>query len=137
MVNKREIGAKFEGMACEYMAERGFRVLERNFRCRQGEVDVIGEDGGYLVFVEVKYRSSGAGGSPAEAVTAAKQRKICRAADYYRYRHGIGDGRAVRYDVVAIEGSGGVSGKKEGAGRCGGRGALKIYWYKNAFFHIP
>ena len=117
-MNKREIGARAEEMVCGYLMERGFRVLERNFRCRQGEVDVIGEDEGYLVFVEVKYRASGVSGSPAEAVTAAKQGKICRTADYYRYRHGIGDDRAVRYDVVAVDGEYG------------------IVWYKNAFFHV-
>ncbi len=117
-VNRRAVGERFEEIACGYMEERGFRVLERNFRCRQGEVDVVGEDEGYLVFVEVKYRASGVSGSPAEAVTAAKQGKICRVADYYRYRHGIGDDRAVRYDVVAVEGDG------------------RTVWYKNAFFHV-
>ena len=113
-MDKRAVGELFEEKACAYMAERGFRILERNFRSRQGEIDVIGEDGEYLVFVEVKYRASGVSGSPAESVTVSKQKKICRTADYYRYRHGIGEGRAVRYDVIAIEGTeGNGTGKKE------------------------
>ncbi len=120
-MNKREVGERFEERACAYMTERGFVVLERNFRCRQGEIDVIGEEEGYLVFAEVKYRASGVSGNPAEAVTAAKQRKICRVADYYRCLRGIGDGQAVRYDVVAIDGTG----EEE-----------RIVWHKNAFDHI-
>lgn len=128
-MDKRAVGERFEEMACAYMVEQGFRILERNFRCRQGEIDVIGEDGEYLVFAEVKYRASGVSGSPAEAVTAAKQKKICRTADYYRYCHGIGEDRAVRYDVIAIDGA-----KGNGAGKQ--KDGLRIIWYKNAFFHI-
>lgn len=128
-MDKRAVGKRFEEKACEYMAEQGFLILERNFRCRQGEIDVIGEDGEYLVFAEVKYRASGMSGNPAEAVTAAKQKKICRTADYYRYRHGIGEDRAVRYDVIAIEAAkGNGTGKQEES--------PQIIWYKNAFFHI-
>lgn len=126
-MNKRQVGRKFEEMACQHMARQGFRILERNFCCRQGEIDVIGEEEGYLVFVEVKYRATRKSGSPAEAVTAAKQRKICRAADYYRYTHGIGERRAVRYDVVAMEGTG--KGGEEG-------GSPDILWLKNAFPHV-
>ena len=110
------------------MKARGFLVLERNFRCRQGEIDVIGEDGEYLVFAEVKYRASGVSGNPAEAVTAAKQKKICRTADYYRYRHKIGEDRAVRYDVISIEGV-------KGSGIEKPEETFRIVWYKNAFFH--
>lgn len=66
---------------------------ERNFRRgRNGEIDIIGRDGKYLVFVEVKYRSGDEKGNAAEAVTTAKQRTICRVADYYRYLHHYGGG---------------------------------------------
>lgn len=81
------------------------RILERNFRRgRNGEIDIIGRDGKYLVFVEVKYRSGDEKGNAAEAVTTAKQRTICRVADYYRYLHHYGEDTWVRYDVVAIQG---------------------------------
>lgn len=121
ILNKRAVGKRYEETACLYMQERGFRTLELNFRCRQGEIDIIGYDGDYLVFAEVKYRTTGCFGYAAEAVTGAKQKTICRVADYYRYKHGIGDSRPIRYDVVAIDGTG---------------GKLRTIWYKNAFYHI-
>lgn len=122
-MNKRELGQKYEEKACEYMQKQGFRVLERNFRCRQGEIDIIGEQNGYLVFVEVKYRMAQTAGRAEEAVTYAKQKRICRTADYYRYMHKIGDDRAIRYDVIAIQGD--KETEKE-----------EIHWYPNAFWHI-
>ena len=104
-------------MAVDYLSEKGMEILERNFRCRQGEVDIIGRHEGYLVFVEVKYRKNVKYGVATEAVTATKQRRICRVADYYRYLHHCGDNVAVRYDVLAIQG-------------------VEIEWVKNAFSHV-
>lgn len=92
------------------------KIVERNYRSKQGEIDLIGYHQGYLVFVEVKYRSGAAKGYAAEAVDMRKQRRICRVADYYRYSHGIGDAVGVRYDVVAIQGE-------------------AFFWYQNAFPH--
>lgn len=122
-MNKRELGQQYEEKACEYMQKQGFRVLERNFQCRQGEIDIIGEQDGYLVFAEVKYRMTQIAGMAEEAVTYAKQKRICRTADYYRYMHKIGDDRPIRYDVIAIWGN--KEAKKE-----------EIHWYQNAFWHI-
>ena len=84
-MNKRMAGTEGERQAAEYLEARSFRILERNFRCTQGEIDIIGVHEGYLVFVEVKYRSSDGKGSAAQAVNMKKQRRICRTADYYRY----------------------------------------------------
>ncbi len=56
--NKRQTGAAYEEQAARFLLEQGYQILERNYRCRQGEIDVIARDGSYLVFVEVKYRSS-------------------------------------------------------------------------------
>ena len=58
-MNKRTVGKEYEERACRYLEDRGFRTAERNFRCRQGEIDIIGYHEGYLVFVEVKYRATG------------------------------------------------------------------------------
>ena len=119
-MNKRALGKKYEEKACQYLESQGMKIVEKNFRCRQGEIDLIGFHGEYLAFVEVKYRAENAGHA-AEAVTEPKQRKICRTADYYRYRHGIGENRAIRYDVVAIQGE---------------EEKPHIVWYQNAFAHI-
>ena len=103
-MNKRMAGTEGERQAAEYLEARSFRILERNFRCTQGEIDIIGVHEGYLVFVEVKYRSSDGKGSAAQAVNMKKQRRICRTADYYRYVNGLTEDTGVRYDVVAIQG---------------------------------
>ncbi len=120
-MNKRTVGEKYEEIACRYLEGKGFLTAERNFRCRQGEIDIVGYHEEYLVFVEVKYRATECAGHPAEAVTKQKQKKICRTGDYYRYKHGIGDHRAIRYDVVAL---------------CGQGNRMDITWYKNAFWHV-
>ncbi len=115
--NKRKLGADKEQLAAEYLAAQGMRILERNFRDRQGEIDIIGMHGQYLVFVEVKYRATTSRGTALEAVGAHKQRQICKVADYYRMRHRLGENTAVRYDVLAIQGE-------------------EIQWIQNAFPHI-
>ncbi|MCM1569877.1 MAG: YraN family protein [Roseburia sp.] len=115
--NNRQLGAKKEEQAVEYLSARGFRVAERNFRCQSGEIDIIGYHDGYLVFVEVKYRSGASRGGALSAVDGRKQRRICRVADYYRYIHHCRASVMVRYDVVAIQGE-------------------EIIWIKNAFLHV-
>lgn len=103
-MNKRAVGAVWEQNAAQYLADRGMKILERNYRNRQGEIDIIGRHEGYLVFVEVKYRGSLEKGYASEAVDGRKQRQICRVSDYYRYTHGLEDDTAVRFDVVAVQG---------------------------------
>ncbi len=78
--------------------------MERNFYSRTGEIDLIAREDGYLVFVEVKYRSSWRFGSPEEAVTPAKQRSIVRTARFYLLRRGFPEGTPCRFDVLAIDG---------------------------------
>lgn len=102
--NKRQVGGAYEKAAAEYLTGQGFRILEQNFYSRYGEVDIIAKDGRYLVFIEVKYRKDDSCGSPLEAVTARKQKRICRTALYYCTKKGYGDRTPCRFDVVAIEG---------------------------------
>jgi putative endonuclease len=95
-------GAVGEELAVNYLRERGFVILERNFRCKGGEVDIVAREGGTLVFVEVKTRRSSAYGVPQLAVTAFKQRQIARAAQFWLARnHKVGS--AARFDVLAIQ----------------------------------
>lgn len=78
--------------------------MERNFRCRSGEIDIVAREGGYLVFVEVKYRRGHGAGAPEEAVDQKKQRIISRVALFYLHRYGYGTETAVRFDMVAVSG---------------------------------
>lgn len=116
-MNTRKKGAAYEQVAIEYLQSHGMAIIEHNYRNRKGEIDIIGRDGEYTVFVEVKYRRDTCKGDPVEAVNYSKQRTICKVADYYRMMHHMGDFTPVRYDVVAI---------------CG----EDITWYQNAFEHI-
>ncbi len=113
-LNRRKIGEEWEARACRYLAEKGVRIRERNFRCRQGEIDIIGYEKEYLVFFEVKYRRDDSRGCAADAVGFQKQKKICRVSDYYRMIHGCPSDTPVRFDVIAMDGGG-------------------IEWIRNAF----
>ena len=75
-MNNRRQGNDFEKLAADYLKRNGMDIIQMNFYCKMGEVDIIAKDGSYLVFVEVKYRKSAAKGSAASAVTFNKMRKI-------------------------------------------------------------
>lgn len=97
-----EIGKKYEAQAAEFLEKQGYLILERNFQCRQGEIDLIGKEGEYLCFIEVKYRKSANYGTPLEAVTKAKQRKISKTALYYLAKKGYPEDTPCRFDVVGM-----------------------------------
>lgn len=101
--NTREIGSVFEKKAGEYLKSKGYSIIEYNFRCKIGEIDIVAMDGETLVFCEVKYRSDNRKGTPFEAVTSNKQRKICKTALYYITKHQIIN-IPCRFDVVGITG---------------------------------
>ena len=103
MKNNREVGTDYEEKAAEILKTHGYQILEKNFRCRMGEIDIIARDGEYLVFCEVKYRKGAAMGHPSEAVGVRKQRVISKCAAWYLAKNGM-DGTACRFDVVSIEG---------------------------------
>lgn len=113
-MNRRETGEHYEEKALEYMKSEGFLLLQKNFRCRSGEIDLIGIHGNCLVFAEVKYRYSARSGYPEEAVDRRKQERICRTSDYYRLTHRQYERMQVRYDVVAVL-------------------AEEVRWHQNAF----
>lgn len=101
--NRRETGAKYERKAGKFLESQGYEILEYNYRCRLGEIDIIARDGEYLVFCEVKYRSDSKSGHPAEAVDRKKQQTISKCALYYITRRGMWE-QASRFDVVSFEG---------------------------------
>lgn len=103
-MNKRRLGAAYEELAAEYLEKKGYRILERNFRCRAGEIDLIAIDGRYLVFVEVKYRRDASMGTAAEAVDFRKQNVIRKAATWYLSIRQIPENTPCRFDVMGITG---------------------------------
>lgn len=102
--NGRALGGHYEALAADYLCRQGYEILERNYRDRQGEIDIVARDGRYLVFVEVKYRRNLKNGYPEEAVHGAKRHKIRHTASYYLYSHGYGGETPCRFDVVSIAG---------------------------------
>jgi putative endonuclease len=100
--NYRKKGQIGEEIASHYLERIGYKILVHNYRFEKGEIDLIAEDGGELVFVEVKARASRAFGMPEDSVTEEKQERIHNAAEGYLYEHNI-DNYPVRFDVVAIE----------------------------------
>jgi putative endonuclease len=99
---RQMLGRRGEQMAAQALRERGYHIIEHNFRCRYGEIDLIAEEQNDLVFVEVKTRRGTAFGQPEEAVTRAKRRKLAEVASYYLETRNAGD-RSWRIDVVAID----------------------------------
>ncbi len=112
--NNRQLGTRYEQVAAQYVQRQGAVVLERNYRCRMGEIDLILRDGRYLVFAEVKYRKDLSKGDPGEAVHIYKQKRIRNGARYYLYSHRYGESLPCRFDVISILGD-------------------EIRWLKNAF----
>jgi len=94
-------GKRSEAQAELFLKRRGYVVLERNYKTRSAEIDIVAREKGAICFVEVKSRSSERFGSPQEAVTPAKQAKIATAARVYLQEHNLLE-RRVRFDVVAI-----------------------------------
>lgn len=103
-MNNRKTGSSYEKIAGEYLKLQGYEILEYNFRCRSGEIDIIAKDGEYLVFCEVKYRQNVGKGTPFEAVTIEKQKKISKVAAYYITRMN-NINIPCRFDVVGILGN--------------------------------
>lgn len=102
MTHARQIfGLLGEDLACAALEERGYRIVERRYRTRAGELDIIAQHGACLVFVEVKARQSGSFGDPEEAVTLQKQQKVVWMATDYLARLKSPD-VPCRFDVVGI-----------------------------------
>jgi putative endonuclease len=99
---RRTLGNAGEDLVARWYADAGYRVLDRNWRCREGELDVVAARGTVLVFCEVKTRRSTAFGSPAEAVTVTKQRRIRTLAMRWLDDHPEARARTLRFDVASV-----------------------------------
>ena len=104
-INKRAAGADKEQLAARYLIDNGYTVLERNFRNKMGEIDIIARKDNYLVFVEVKYRSSKRYGYAVEAVNYRKQQTIRCVAQFYMASRYQNCNIPCRFDVIGIDGN--------------------------------
>jgi putative endonuclease len=102
-IARQELGKTGEDLAVETLERAGYAIVDRRYRSRHGEIDIIARDGEVLVFVEVRRRSAPDCGSAAESVTRAKQRKVIRMAVDYLARADLWERCPVRFDVVAID----------------------------------
>jgi putative endonuclease len=102
MTEKRlKLGRQGEEAAVAFLKKKGYRIIEKNFRCKLGEIDIIAEQGGAVVFIEVKARADHQYGHPFNAVTPAKQRKIIQVAKTFLAKHRLLENPA-RFDVVGL-----------------------------------
>ena len=95
------LGKEGERVAERYLQKKGYKLVERNYRCKAGELDLIVLDRGVVVFVEVKTRTGRGFGSPLEAVEFRKQRKMIQAAQFFLAEKGLQQ-RDARFDVVGV-----------------------------------
>lgn len=109
----RQRGSEAEAVAAKYLQRAKCRIIEKNYLCKAGEIDLIVMDGNTLVFVEVRYRANTARGSGAQSVTRTKIQRIVRTASHYLMTHSTFRGHACRFDVISIDD--------------------KVTWYRAAF----
>lgn len=95
------LGRKGEDVVVDYLKNINYNILDRNFSCKQGEIDVIALDGNYVVFVEIKSRTSTEYGLPSEAVTNTKIKHMMKTAEYYLYTRHL-ENENIRFDVVEV-----------------------------------
>ena len=101
-IARQQLGKLGEDLAVGALVARGYAILDRRYRTRHGEIDIVAEDRGTIVFVEVRARASGEFGRAAESLTPAKQRKVtAMAVDYLARRHLTN--RPCRFDVVTVD----------------------------------
>lgn len=100
-INKKELGNIGEEISCQYLKKIGYQIVERNFTCRQGEIDIIAKDKKEYVFMEVKTRSSLCYGRPIEAVNSYKQKHIYKSTKYYLHLNQL-ENRFVRFDIMEV-----------------------------------
>lgn len=103
MYFRQEIGKWGEKLASQYLEENNYKVIEKNFLCRQGEIDIIAQDitKNELVFIEVKTRSNFKYGNPVDAVNKEKQKHMLQAIKYYLYKNHIKN-IPIRIDVIEV-----------------------------------
>jgi len=102
---RRKLGNQAEDLAAAFLESAGYRILERNFTCRYGELDLVADKDGLICVVEVRMRTTAVWGDPALTVSWAKQRRVLKATLHYLMRAGLSR-QMVRFDVISVVGRG-------------------------------
>jgi putative endonuclease len=113
----KKIGERAERLAQEYLEQNGLALITSNYHCRSGEIDLIMDDGNFLVFIEVRYRKNDTYGSAAESITRVKQRRLLATANHYLQNEKLYRDNSCRFDVITVS----------------GQYNPQIEWIKNAF----
>ena len=101
--NKRQTGSHYEDQVAAFLKQQGFLILEQNFHCRRGEIDLIARDGKYLVFIEVKYRKNGAFGSALDAIDIRKAAQVRQIAAIYLHQKRYPEDTPCRFDAAGVD----------------------------------
>ena len=124
--NTREKGQAAESWAQTYLEKKGLRLIEQNYQCRHGDIDLVMKDNDTVVFVEVRFRRSNRYGSGIESVDFRKQAKLVACAKHYLQKHGTTDKQKCRFDVLAL-------GADLASGNTTNETAQQVQWIPNAF----
>ncbi len=114
MGKTQQTGQQAEELVCQHLQKEGLKLIDRNYRCRLGEIDLIMQEANDLIFIEVRYRENIFFGNGAESVTRTKQNKLIKAASYYLQQQKLHESINCRFDVVSLSSRG-------------------LEWIKNAF----
>ena len=113
-MKKQETGKRGEQIACKALEKKGYRILERNYRCRQGEIDLVARHRDCIVFIEVRSKTGDAFGSPEESVTSAKKKKlIATALDYLSNHSDVPENWRIDFVAVELDPAGGSPNRVE------------------------
>lgn len=101
MYQRHILGKTGEDVAAQYLLQKGYKIVERNFYCRQGEIDIIAKDKNELVFIEVKTRTNQTYGRPIDAITTYKQKHLIKSIEYYIFKYRLEDA-LIRIDAIEV-----------------------------------
>lgn len=100
-MKRKELGNLGEKIAVEYLQTENYKIIKRNFYCKQGEIDIIAQKQKEIIFIEVKTRTNNSFGIPAEAVNAIKQRHMKQVANYFLCKNDLFE-QFIRFDVIEV-----------------------------------
>ena len=99
--SRKELGAKGEKLAAKFLRRKGYRIVQRNYKCKLGEIDIVAQINGMFAFVEVRTKSTAEFGPPQYSITTAKRKQITKAALSYIREKNLA-GQSCRFDVIAV-----------------------------------